>query len=244
MLSLNDFEHVTNGLVESDEDGPRDDGKADGHFRDVRDRFAEKGEIVVVESVSGMNAESGLVRDLCPMREAPGLFLVRRLRRCVRVIARVQFDRVRPCIGCCLDLLCDRVHEQRDLLNARIVELRDHGVEPVAVCFDIETALGRYFLPALRNECREVGSYVAADVYNLCICRQLKVELSFYCLPKEANIPVRDVAAIFAEMKDDPARPGLFADRSRVHGVREGLAARIAKRADVVDVDEEPGHKG
>jgi len=29
-----------------------------------------------------------------------------------------------------------------------------------------------------------------------------------------------------------------------VHGVREGLAARIAKRADVVDVDEEAGHKG
>ena len=56
-------------------------------------------------------------------------------------------------------------------------------------------------------------------------------------LHQPVDIGIRDVAAVFAQMRGDPVGPGRFGDFGGAQRVGIGRAARVAHGGDVIDVD-------
>ncbi len=104
---------------------------------------------------------------------------------------------------------------------------------------DLETAFGRPFLALFRHDADGVRSVAQRDGLHLGRCGHLEVERDGQDLGQPFDIPVRDVAAILAQMRGNSVGSGLLRQKRSADWVRKGGAAGVPDRGHVVDVDAE-----
>ena len=233
---------------------------ADGDLVDVADGD-ERGEIVEVEVVSGVDPESEL------RRAAGGVEIGLPAGAGVRVVepmvldevgvgAGVELDAVRPALLRARDLLLDRVHEQAHACPPALVAgdhlrhprgFRGLGKVPAVVRRELRVAVGHQRRLVRTGGLDEVvepritvvprpGGGIALDVV-------LDARVVGGQHPRERMHVVRpDVALVGTRMHGDALRPGGDDGARRVEDAGAASLARVAQPRDLVEVDGEGGH--
>lgn len=124
-------------------------------------------------------------------------------------------------------LLDIRIDKQRDFPDPRVKELRNDQVEALSVRKDVQPTLRCHLFSPLGNERREVGARLAAYPDDIFIGRELEVQLALDCLLQRADITIRDVAPILAQVKHDAVCTCSLAERSRVHRIGKRLSTSV-----------------
>jgi len=124
--------------------------------------------------------------------------------------------------------------------NACCRELSDEGPEKFLLSRHVEATLGRALLPALRYEADRVRTMGQRNRPHLRSGRHLEIQGHGDLAPKPANIVIRDVAPILAQMGRNPIGPGFSRLPRRPDRIGMTTAAGIPNRRDVVDIDAEP----
>ena len=90
---------------------------------------------------------------------------------------------------------------------------------------NIKSALGRHFLPSLRNDRRLVGLHLRCDADDLVGNRQLQVELDRDGFPQDAQIAVLNMTAVLP--KDLPVASAVASGVPVVIGARASRPAIV-----------------
>ena len=197
--------------------------------------------VAVVQTVTGVDAQPGLLRQFRRLLDQVELLLHLHLGPGLAVAAGVQFDKGRARVQGRLDLGGVRVDEDRHR-NARLAQLVDRLGHLLGVLHHVQPALGGQLLALLRHQGDQVRDDLQGEVDDLRRDRHLQVELGLDRLPQQAHVPVLDVPPVLAQMDNDPLGAGQFADAGRLHRVRLDAAARLAKGGHMVDIDGQIGH--
>lgn len=179
-----------------------------------------------------------------------------RLEKCVRVRPRVNLADIKPRLLRGLRLPQIRIDERRHDTPSAMQPLH-HTRQPFELSRYIQPALGRHLVASLRHQHRRVRLDPRSNPRHFFRRGHLQIELHPREPPQQLDIPIRDVPPILPQMHRDPIRPAQFRLVHRAYGIRLAVVAAgqtcfrfgiaiasLAKRADVVDVDAEEGHKG
>ena len=101
---------------------------------------------------------------------------------------------------------------------------------------DFKPAFGCAFFALFRNDADGVWLVTQGDLLHLIGCRHLKIKRHGQNLHQPINIRVRNMAAVFAQMRRDAIRPGLLRQLGRAQRIRISAAARISHGCNVIDV--------
>ena len=147
----------------------------------------------------------------------------------------VKFDDLRSDAVRRFDLALIRGDEDRDPAS-RITQGRDEMREAILVLGHFQPAFGRAFLALFRHDADRVRPVAQSDGLHLIGGRHLEVERDGKRLGQPLDVGVRDMAAVFAQMRRDPVRPRLL--RSLRGPDRVGIVAApgIPHGGDVIDV--------
>src|SRR5262249_24196323 len=107
---------------------------------------------------------------------------------------------------------------------------------------DVEAALGRQLLAALRDERGLVGLHLTGDVGNGVDRGHFEVETVGDDRPQQADVAVLDVAPVLAQVDGDAVGAGEEGEDGRRDGVGLVAAPCLPHRGDVVDVEAEADH--
>jgi hypothetical protein len=103
----------------------------------------------------------------------------------------------------------------------------------------IEAALGRDLLPALRYQRGLVGSEPAGDLHDLRAGGQLHVEHPDRG-PQPLQVVIMDMAPVLPQMRGDAVRAGGLAEARGLHRIGLDGPPSLAHRGHVIHVDVEP----
>ena len=123
-----------------------------------------------------------------------------------------------------LDLLDVGVDEGADQ-DLRGDELLHDGPDADEIAGDIESTLGRDFLPVLRNEANFLGLVLERLLEHRRGGRHLEVERKGDRARDGLDVGFLNVAAVLAEMDGDGVGAGLLGDARRLEDVRFGAQA-------------------
>src|SRR5690606_26768540 len=238
MRAFDNGEHFAYGPFQSHEHGPSDDGKADRNFCQVGNEIFNEREVPIVETVACVNGHTEIVGDLCCLGEEVCMPQSQLAARRIRVLAGVKLNAIGTDLCGGTNLFRLGVDEERHLRNAGIEKACDHILYVRSMRDDIQPTLRRDLLASLRHQRRQIWSYLAANVHYTVIGGQLEIQLRLDDLLQQANVTVGDMAAVLAQVEYDSVGACHLADRCRVNGVGKSLAARVAQRGYVIDVDQ------
>ena len=238
MRAFDNGEHFAYGPFQSHEHGPSDDGKADRNFCQVGNEIFNEREVPIVETVACVNGHTEIVGDLCCLGEEVCMPQSQLAARRIRVLAGVKLNAIGTDLCGGTNLFGLRVDEERHLRNAGIEKACDYILHVRSMRDDIQPTLRRDLLASLRHQRRQIWSYLAANVHYTVIGGQLEIQLRLDDLLQQANVTVGDMAAVLAQVENDSVGACHLADRCRVNGVGKSLAARVAQRGYVIDVDQ------
>jgi len=155
----------------------------------------------------------------------------------------VQLDELRADLAGSFDLADVGVDEQADLGAAARDERHDRAEAP-RFAHDIEPAFGRHLATVLGHDADRLRSQLQRNRDDLGVEAHLEIESRRQLLAQAPHVVVLDVTAVLAQVHGDAVRAGFLGPQGPFDGIGKGLAARLAQRGDVVDVDVEARHRG
>lgn len=111
--------------------------------------------------------------------------------------------------------------------------------EAVFLARHFQPALGGAFLTLFRHDTDGVGFVAQRDGLHLIGGGHFEIQRHGEIGHERLNIGIRDVTAIFAQVRGDAVGPGLFGQFRGPHRVRVGGATRVAHGRDVINVHPE-----
>src|SRR5262245_1093297 len=233
--------------IQANEQRVADERMTDGHFLEMR-QCSEENQVVKVEVVSGIDAETKRMGELCRGRVAT---------KAVLRLGRAALERAREGLGIELDAISPDVlrpsdrrlvgfHEQADP-DAQRAHLPDHRGDRLMWCVRRPAGLARDLArldrnnralrgPQLANECQEIGPRVPFDI-------ELGPAVKFVQQCRDVmNVTLGDVPGVGPGMHCHPWCSRFNTDAGRVEHRRQMAPARIAERRDLIDVDGKLDH--
>src|SRR5499427_3832414 len=183
--------HFTDGLIETNEYGSRDDAVTDVvlyDFRNGRESFY----IAVIQPMSCVHSDPQFVGQLRGL--ANGLELGISFFRpfCIGISTRVQLDEIGRDLMSYLDLR-EIWFDEKTNRDAAAVKHGNDLVDAIFVTGHIQSPLGGEFLAVFGDKCDHVWFDHERDFRHRLVGGHLQVELRPNQLSKEMEIPVLDV---------------------------------------------------
>ena len=201
----------------------------------------ESFDVHIVQTMTGTQTEleiKGLIHGPC---NAVELFQDLGRRLCLGIMASVYLHHIGPDSVSDFDLLRIRIEKEAHI-NPLILELPDDFPVMLGFGFNVQPAFGRQLLPSFRNEGDEVRFCGFRNANHFRDCRHFQVEPCFHGLPKQAKVPVMNMAPVFPKMADDPLRSGQFRDSCSKHRVRFANASCLPKSRHMINVHSKARH--
>ena len=123
--------------------------------------------------------------------------------------------------------------------HAGVLQRIDNTGEPGATAEDIETALGRALLAALRDDAAGIRQMAQGDGEHLVGRGHFEVKRPRQLVLEAGNIVIRDMPAILAQVRRDAVGAGFDGDIGGAQRIGMASAAGVADGGHVVDVDAE-----
>ena len=242
--------HLTHRFLDAGEQGAAHDAVADVELVQVRQQ-AHLGDVDVIDPVPGIDDEPRLVGGDRTDPQTTELFRAARRVERIGPRPRVEFNQWSPDLGAGGDLRLVGIDEEADL-DPRGTQGVDTRAHAVAVTGDVESALGRDLLTALRYHANVLGPQFEGESRHLRRAGHLEVQPGGDAFAQPEDVSFLDMTPVLAQMDGDTVGPGAFGRHGEGHGIgfdraaggRGGAAiARLAHGGTVIDVNAEQDHR-
>src|SRR5208337_4480002 len=114
--------------------------------------------------------------------------------------------------------------------------------DSLALAHNVESSLGGQLLAPLGNQGDLLGPELHGQIDDCRIGRQLEVEPDLHRLPKQSQVTVLDMPAVFPEMDGDAVGATKLGQCGRPDRVWLLAASRLAESRDMIDIDTQASH--